>query len=98
MLYTQQFDRQEILGMLKRDASLDKDVVHSNKMALAKVVESMRFGGTMMVLAGVLFSLTIVGAVIGIPLIWFGRKVKRRATANGEKIEVVYAEYLAGLK
>ncbi len=97
-MYTHKFERQEVLGLLKRNGSGDKDVLFTNKTALIKIAGMMKFGGTMLMVVGVLFTLTILGAVIGIPLFFFGRKVKRRSVENLDIIEVVYAEYVAGLQ
>jgi hypothetical protein len=90
-------DRQQVIGALKATGSKDRDVLYAKRSEL--LIESMRMkllpifayvvGGTMTV--------TIIGAVIGIPILLFGRAVKRTINGNIEVADAALAEYLSSI-
>ncbi len=86
-------DRQGVLGHLKSAGTHDPDVLHASKAQLLQAVKFPRTVGTYLMLLGVLLTLTILGAVLGIPLLIAGWFVRRRGVNNVRTVETTYAEY-----
>jgi hypothetical protein len=88
---------QQVIGVLKATNSADPDVLFAAKQTLLEPVKPLKFFGIWAYVTGGLATLLIVFAFIGIPLLFFGWWVRRRATQNIETIEAAYAEYVSSL-
>ncbi len=91
------FDKQEVIGRLKATGSRDKDVLFTVKTDIIKISGMTKFKGTVAMVAGVMLTITILGAILGIPLLIVGWWLRKRGVSNIEVTEAAYKEYIAGL-
>ena len=85
---------QEVIGKLKATHSTDSDVLLAAKNEIAAPWRQQKFTGLMLLVVGALSSLTLVLAIIGIPVAIFGAWVWRRGIANLAVVETAYAQYV----
>lgn len=90
-------ERQQVIGALKATGSSDPDVLYARKEELLIESRRMKLLGIFPVIVGVAMSLTVIGAVVGIPVILFGLSVKKRIRTNIETADATVAEYLASI-
>ncbi len=86
---------QEVLGKLKATHSTDANVLFAAKSEIASPFRSQRFQGGLLCVVGAVSSITIVLAIIGIPVAIFGWWVWRRGTSNLAIVESAYAQFMA---
>jgi uncharacterized membrane protein len=89
--------REQVLGYLKSTGSKDQDVLLAAKEEFASNYRPIKWMGIWAMVCGVLASLLIVLAPLGIPLFFLGVWWFRRAKKNAITIEGTYAEYLGTL-
>jgi hypothetical protein len=90
-------DRQQVLGALKSTGSSDPDVLYARKEELLTDTRRMKMLGTLPIIIGVICTITIIGAVAGIPALIFGIVMRRRIKSNFRIADEVYAEYVGQL-
>ena len=90
-------EKQQVIGALKATGSSDPDVLYARKEELLVASKSMKLLGIAPIIVGVAMSLTIIGALVGIPAICFGFFVRKRIRTNIETAESALAEYTAVL-
>lgn len=88
-------DKQQVIGALKATGSSDPDVLYARKEEMLAESKRMKLLGIFPIIVGVAMSLTIIGAVVGIPVIFFGLSVKKRIKNNVKAAEEGLAEYSA---
>jgi hypothetical protein len=89
---------QQIVGVLKATGSTDPDVLFAAKEEYGSTFATQRFQGMGLLITGALASLTIIMAVIGVPVAIFGWWLWRKGKRNIALVEEAYAHYLASLK
>jgi hypothetical protein len=89
------FDKQEALGLLKSGASRDKDVLLAQKAQLLTAARMPKWIGTIFMVAGGVATVTVLLAVIGIPMLIFGWWIRRRGVNSIAAVESAYAELVA---
>lgn len=89
--------RERVLGMLKATGSTDPDVLLAAKEEFSYGYRILKFFGIWGLVTGVLATLLIVLAFIGIPLLIFGWWALRRSKRNVRLIESTFAEYVASV-
>jgi hypothetical protein len=87
----------QVTGALKATHSTDPDILLAAKEDLLDQYRPLKMMSLVPILCGGLISLTIVGAVIGIPLIVLGFFLRRKCKRNMGTVEGAYDEYLATL-
>jgi len=87
-------EKQQVLGALKATGSSDPDVLYARKEELLAESKRMKLLGIVPIIVGSVVSITIIGAVVGIPAIIFGVVMRKRIRQNIENAETGYAEYL----
>lgn len=87
-------DRSSVLGALKSTGSQDRDVLHAQKEQLLAPYKNNKFVGMALIVLGALLSLTIVGALIGIPAVLGGIWLYRFTAKNIRVVEGAFAEYV----
>ena len=88
-------DRQGVIGHLKTAGTRDPDVLYAHKTTLLQAVRFPKTVGTYLMILGVLLTLTILGAFLGIPLLIAGWFVRRRGVKNIRTVEATYEEFLS---
>ena len=89
--------REQVMGALKSTGSKDPDVLLAAKEEFASNYRPIKWFGIWGMVCGVLMSLMIVLAPLGIPLFFLGLWWYRRAKKNSALIEATYNEYVATL-
>ena len=87
---------QEVIGKLKATHSTDPDILLAAKNEFSAPFRQQRGTGLLLLVVGALSSLTLVLAVIGIPVALFGAWVWRKGLANLAIVETTYATYVGG--
>ncbi|NWF83997.1 MAG: hypothetical protein HXY18_09240 [Bryobacteraceae bacterium] len=90
-------DRQQVLGALKSTGSSDPDVLYARKEELLAESHRMKLLGIAPIIVGGAMTLTVIGAVVGIPVVIFGVVMRRRIKNNIRIAGEVYAEYVGHL-
>ncbi|MEO8451543.1 MAG: hypothetical protein ABI647_17245 [Gemmatimonadota bacterium] len=88
-------DKQTVIGTLKATGSKDPDVLHAQKTTILTTVKFGRLAGALLMFCGVLLTLTILGAFLGIPAFLIGWWFRSRGSKNLATVEEGYSEYLA---
>ena len=88
---------QQIAGVLKATGSTDPDVLFAAKEEYGSTFATQRFQGMGLLITGALASITIIMAIIGVPVAVFGWWLWRKGKRNIALIEAAYAQYLASL-
>lgn len=90
-------DKQTVIGTLKAARSSDPDVLHAQRTELLTSVKFPKLAGNWVMFLGGMISLTIIGAVIGIPMLVVGWWLRQRGSRNIAAVEAGYSEYLKTL-
>ena len=90
-------DKQTVIGTLKATGSKDPDVLHAQKTTILTTVKFAKLAGALLMLCGVLLTLTIIGAFLGIPAFLFGWWFRSRGNNNIRTVEESYSEYLSSV-
>jgi hypothetical protein len=88
----------QVVGMLKATGSSDPDVLYAAKEEYGSTFATQRFQGLGLLITGALSSLTIILAVIGVPVAIFGWWLWQKGKRNIALVEASYAEYLSSIK
>jgi len=89
--------RPQVIGALKASNSTDPDVLLHVKEDLLDQYRPLKMMSLVPIVCGGLISLTVIGAIIGIPLILLGIFLRRKCKRNMATVESAYDEYLASL-
>jgi len=87
----------QFIGALKAANSTDPDVLLHVKEDLLDQYRPLKIMSWVPIICGALISLTIIGAIIGIPLIILGIFLRRMCKRNMATVESAYDEHLATL-
>jgi hypothetical protein len=90
-------EHQQVIGALKATGSSDPDVLFARKEELLAETRRVKMLGTVPLVIGGILTVTIVGAIVGIPMILFGVMMRKRIHKNMETADAAYAEYLSSL-
>jgi hypothetical protein len=90
-------EKQQVIGALKATGSSDPDVLYARKEELLGESRKMKILGPFAIIVGIAMSLTILMAIIGIPIILFGLAVKKRIRTNIQTADAALADYLTDL-
>ena len=89
--------REQVMGALKSTGSKDPDVLLAAKEEFASNYRPIKWFGIWGMVCGVLMTLLIVLAPLGIPLFFLGIWWFKRAKKNSLLIEQTFSDYVGGL-
>jgi hypothetical protein len=89
--------KQGVIGALRATGSTDQVVLFAAKEDLLDGYRSARTLSWIPLIAGALLTVTLVGAVLGIPLLLLAWWLRRTGQRNLATVEAGYAEYLSSL-
>ncbi len=84
-----------VAGYLKLAGSSDPDVLASRKHELVQKQQPMKVGSLVFIVIGTILTISIIGAIGGIPMLAAAGWVQWKARANLKTIEAAYADFLA---
>lgn len=87
-------DKQQATGALRATGSSDPDVLYAKKEELLTESRRMKFLPVFAYIVGGSMCVTIIGAVVGIPIIFFGRAVSKTIKGNVAAADSALADYL----
>lgn len=88
-------DRQQVLGALKSTGSSDPDILYARKEELLAESRRMKLLGTVPLVVGIILTVSIIGAVAGIPAMIFGYVVRKRIKSNFKIADEVYNDFVS---
>lgn len=88
-------DKQSVIGTLKACGSRDPDVLFAQKQQLLAPATHLKLLGYICLAGGAFFTVTVILAIAGIPLMVFGWWVQRFGKRNMQTVEAAYGEFLA---
>ena len=88
---------QQITAALESTCSSDPDVLFARREELLADTRKMSTAATFRIIAGFAVSLTVVGAIVGVPAIRRGLGMRKRVAATTEAVESAYSAYLGRL-
>ncbi|MBL0127332.1 MAG: hypothetical protein IPP83_07685 [Flavobacteriales bacterium] len=83
----------DVIGTLKTMNSKDPEILFATLSPVEMQANMLRIGSWIMTCVGGLVSLTIIGAVIGIPLILGGWYLRKKVKHQQEKINAAYQQF-----
>lgn len=86
-------NKQQVTGALKATGSTDLDVLHSAKDELLGLSRILRIAGMVGMVFGVLVSLTLIGAIVGIPQFLVGWWLRHHGSKNVRLANEALAEF-----
>lgn len=87
-------EKQQVIGALKATGSSDPDVLFARKEEMLIESRRMNLLPTFAFVVGGTMCLTIIGAVVGIPIILFGNAVRKTIKNNMANAEQGLSEYM----
>ena len=90
-------NKQQIIGNLRATGSTDRDVLYAKKEELLVETRRLKLLGVVPIILGAILSITLVGAIVGIPMIVFGVMVRRAYNHNLATSDEALSEYLQRL-
>lgn len=91
-------DKPTAIGYLKAAGSRDPDVLHARKAELLSLAKFPKLAGIYVMVMGVLCTILILLAFIGIPLLVLGWWMMRRGKSNLVAVEEAYAEFTGSVR
>jgi len=91
-------DQQTVFGMFKSSASHDPDVLYAQKETLLGPYKNLKRLAILSFACGAFFTITVVAAILGIPLIFGAWWLWRFQAKNSEAVEAGYAQYVASVR
>ena len=91
-------DKQQVIGTLRATGSTDPDVLYAAKEQLLSETKRLKLLGVAPLIIGGILCVTIVGAIVGIPMLIVGFSVRGAYKHNIAVSEAGLAEYLQSLK
>lgn len=89
---------QQVLGVLKASGSTDPDVLFAAKEEFGSTFATQRFQGMGLLVVGALSSITVILAIIGVPVAIFGWWLWRKGVRNIAIVEAAYSGYLESIQ
>lgn len=87
-------DKQQVIGALKATQSTDADVLFARKEELLAETKKMKLLGIVPIVMGAFMTITIIGAIVGIPVLIFGFWARGRINGNIRIADEAYTEYV----
>lgn len=84
-----------VTGYLKQAGTRDADVLASRKHELVQKQQPMKFGSLWFIIVGAVLTITIIGAIVGVPILCIAGWVHAKARGNIRTIEAAYLEYVS---
>lgn len=89
--------KQQILGALKATGSKDPDVLFAAKEGAVAQIKPLRTMSLIPIICGVLLSLTLIGAFVGIPFALFGAWLRWKVGKSLKLADETYREHLTAI-
>jgi hypothetical protein len=85
----------EVVRALRSTGATDEDVLYAAKTEFATPFRNQVIWGICLVIVGVLISLTVIGALLGVPAAGFGLWMWRKGARNLDVVDMAFSQYRA---
>ncbi len=89
-----ELNQQQITGALRSTGSSDRDVLFAKKEELLAETKRLKLLGIAPLIIGGILTCTIIGSIVGIPMLIFGFFVRKSYNHNIKVTDETFAEYL----
>lgn len=90
-------DKQQVIGNLRATGSTDRDVLYAKKEEILAETRRLKLLGIVPIVVGILMTVTVIGAIVGIPMIVVGVLVRKSYNHNLAITDEALSEYLQKL-
>lgn len=90
-------NHQQVIGSLRATGSIDPDVLFAKKEDLLSETKRLKLLGIVPLIVGSILTVTIIGAIVGIPMLLVGFSVRRATKHNITVTDAALAEYLQSI-
>lgn len=88
---------QQVIGTLRATRSSDRDVLFAKKEELLQETKRLKLLGIVPLIAGTILTASLVGAIVGIPMLLVGYSVRKAYKHNLQVSDEAFTEYLRSL-
>jgi Family of unknown function (DUF5362) len=85
---------QQIIGTLRATGSTDPDILFAKKEELLSETKRLRLLGVVPLIVGTILTISLIGAIVGIPMLLVGFSVRSAYKHNIALTDSALAEYL----
>jgi len=89
---------QQVIGSLRSTGSTDPDVLFAKKEELLSETKRLKLLGVVPIVIGTIMTVSIIGAIVGIPMLLVGFSVRKAIAHNNAVTEAALAEYLRSIQ
>lgn len=86
-----------VAGYLKQAGSSDAQVLASRKQELVQKQQPMKLGSLIFIIIGAIMTITIIGAIAGVPMLAAAGWVQWKARTNLKTIDEAFDAFMSGL-
>ena len=84
----------QVIGSLRSTGSTDPDVLFAKKEELLSETKRLKLLGTVPIVIGAIMTVSIIGAIVGVPMLVVGILVRKTIAHNNSVTDAALAEYL----
>jgi hypothetical protein len=88
---------QQVIGALRATGSTDPDVLFAKKEDLLSETKRLRLLGIVPLVVGTIMTVTVIGAIVGIPMLVVGFSVRKSIKHNIAVTDAALAEYMQSI-
>lgn len=89
-------EKSAVIGYLESAGSRDPDILHDQRTRLVSLARFPKRVGLYLMLMGLVFTLAVLLAPIGIPVLVVGWRARRRGVRNLRAVEAGWTEFMGG--
>ncbi len=90
--------QQQVIGTLRSTGSTDPDVLFAKKEELLSETKRLKLLGIAPLIAGTILTISIIGAIVGIPMLIVGFSVRSAYKHNIAVTDAALAEYIQSIR
>jgi hypothetical protein len=89
---------QQVIGSLRATGSTDPDVLFAKKEELLSETKRLKLLGIVPIVIGTIMTISIIGAIVGIPMLVVGFSVRKAIAHNNAVTDAALSEYLKSVR
>jgi hypothetical protein len=91
-------NHQQVIGSLRSTGSTDPDVLFAKKEELLGETKRLKLLGVVPIVIGTIMTISIIGAIVGIPMLLVGFSVRKASKHNYAVTDAALAEYMQSVQ
>lgn len=89
---------QQVIGTLRSTGSTDPDILFAKKEELLSETRRLKLLGVVPLIAGTILTISLIGAIVGIPMLLVGFSVRKAYKHNIATTDAALAEYMESIR